>query len=144
MEAYSVVVDLLGQAHAYGESISAKMELWISISSGLIIMAYFAPDRLNKLIAGIVLLAYATFTAFVMTNSAEDARLGDLVLADALRIVEAHNLHSDALAHRFNDATRGRGSLFSGATFLGVLFLGTFGYVLYTAYQTHLQRRRDD
>ena len=64
-EAYQIVIELLAQAHEYGEANSDKMELWISISSGLIVMAYFAPERLKLGISTMILLVYIAFSMFL-------------------------------------------------------------------------------
>jgi hypothetical protein len=144
MEAYAVVVDLLSQVHAYGESVAGKLELWISISSGLIVMAYFAPDRMKPGVVSLILVAYSLFSAFIVTNIGDDMGLRRAALEDAKRIVALSEVKSATLEYRLNDAQSGSGSTSSGGLFVLALFLGTNGYVARTAYQTHRRGKVGD
>ncbi len=135
-EAYAIVVDLLAQVHGYGESVASKLELWISISSGLIIMAYFAPDRLKIGVAALVLIAYVAFTVFIVTNIGADGDLGDAAMRDARLIVEEFELQSHTLDQRLGDEDSGHGSTLAASVFFLTLFIGTIGYVVHTAYLT--------
>ncbi len=144
MEAYAVVVDLLSQAHAYGESAAAKLELWISISSGLIVMAYFAPDRMKPGVVTLILVAYSLFLAFIVTNIADDMGLSKAALHDAKTIAVRSEIKSATLEYRLEDAQSGSGSTTSGGLFVLALFLGTSGYVAFTAYQTSRKDKADD
>jgi len=83
LDAYELVLDLLAQSHAYGESIADKIELWIGTSFGLIVMAYFAPDRLKLGIASLVVAIYVAFTVWVFSNIGADVDLSDAALNDA-------------------------------------------------------------
>lgn len=126
-EAYQAIVDLLGQAHNFGESISDKMELWISISSGLIVMAYFAPDRLTPGIAAFVLSLYIAFSVFVFSNIAADADLSRAAIDDASRVAAEFRIESSELRYRLERG--GRGSNQAAMLFLVGLFFGTIWYV---------------
>jgi hypothetical protein len=140
LEACATVVDLLAQSHGYGESIASKVEFWIGVSSGLIVMAYFAPDRLKPGITSLVLLLYVTFSVFTATNMQDDGALGAAAVQDAIILETECGIQSKVLAHRLDDSQAGRGSTIAGmVTFLG-LFLGTIGYVVSTAWNT----RRED
>lgn len=140
-EAYGVVVDLLSQAHDYGESIAAKLELWISISSGLIVMAYFAPDRMKPGVVSLILVAYVLFSAFMYTNIQDDIGLNKAALRDAKTMAALSDIESATLEYRLNDAQSGSGSTTSGGLFMLVLFLGTAGYVASAAYETFRKGR---
>ncbi len=144
MEAYAVVVDLLSQIHAYGESASAKLELWISISSGLIVMAYFAPDRMKPGVVSLLLVAYALFLVFIITNARDDMGLMRAALQDAKTIVESSEIKSATLEYRLDDAQSGSGSTSAAGLFVLALFLGTNGYVAFTAYQTSRKGKTHD
>ena len=141
VEAYALVVELLSQAHNYGESISAKLELWVGISSGLIVMAYFAPERLKLGVAGLVIFAYVTFTTFIITNIADDGALSAATIQDARMIVEMHDLKSETLTQRLIDADSGRGSSLAFVIFFLTLFVGTVWYLAHTAWSTFNQNR---
>ncbi len=143
VEAYSVVVDLLNQVHGYGESVASKLELWISISSGLIVMAYFAPDRLKIGVTTLVLFAYIAFTTFIITNIGADGALSDAALRDAKLIAEQFDLQANSLDQRLGDAESGRGSTWAFSIFFLILFIGTIGYVAYTAYVTFRNSRSE-
>jgi hypothetical protein len=144
MEAYAVVVDLLSQIHAYGESAAAKLELWISISSGLIVMAYFAPDRMKPGVVSLILVTYSLFLVFMWTNIGDDMGLSRAALQDAKTIMARSEIKSATLEYRLSDAQSGSGSTRSGGLFVLALFLGTSGYVAFTAYQTSRRGRIDD
>lgn len=136
MEAYAVVVDLLSQVHAYGESVAAKLELLISVSSGLIVMAYFAPERMKPVVVSLILVTYALFIAFMLTNMRDDVGLRNAALHDAKTIVELSEIKSATLEYRLTDAQSGGGSTSSARWFVYALIVGTSGYVVFTAYQT--------
>ena len=135
VEAYQLVVALLGQVHDFGESISDKMELWISISSGLIVMAYFAPDRLKPGIATYVVALYIAFSVFIFSNIAADASLSRAAIADASRIASELQIQSSELKYRLDEG--GSGSSLAALMFMAGLFFGTIWYVSYTAYRTY-------
>ncbi len=143
MEAYAVVVDLLSQVHAYGESAAAKLELLISISSGLIVMAYFAPDRMKPSVVSFILVAYALFLVFMVTNVRDDMGLSRASLQDAKTIVERSEISSATLDYRLNDAQLGRGSTGASGLFVLALSMGTIGYVVFTAYRTSQTGKTD-
>jgi hypothetical protein len=143
MEAYAVVVDLLSQIHAYGESASSKLELWIGFSSGLIMMAYFAPDRMKPGVVSLILVAYTLFSAFLFTNIREDMGLSRAALQDAKTIVALSEIKSATLEYRLNDAQSGSGSTSSAFMFILVLFLGTNGFVGSTAYRASRKGKID-
>jgi len=139
LDAYQIVVDLLSQSHAYGEAIAGKMELWISVSFGLIVMAYFAPNRLMPGIACLVLLIYVAFSVFSITNIYADIQMGKAAIDDAAMLLTTYELESKQIETRLEDNATGSGvAIF---IFLAGLFLGTIGYVSHTAYTTYKGRR---
>ena len=144
IEACATVVDLLTQSHGYGESIASKVEVWIGVSSGIIVMAYFAPNRLKPGITSFVLLLYVAFSVFTATNMQDDLALGTAAVQDAVVLETECGIQSKVLAHRLDDSQAGRGSTIAGiVTFIG-LFLGTIGYVVSNAWNTRLEDKSGD
>ena len=135
LDAYATVVELLSQAHAYGESIHTKMEMWLGISSGLIIMAYFAPDRLKPNVTALVVLLYVGLSIFFVSNILEDVGFGDAAVADAQHLAQVYELRSEVLDRRVNDARSGRGLTSIGIVVMTGFFAGTIGFVILTAWQ---------
>lgn len=140
VEAYGVIVDLLGQAHAHGEAIASKLELWIGISSGLIVMAHFAPDRMRISITSLVLFLYVAFTGFVFSNVTEDMEMTLRVVADAELIASQHGLESKLLEYR-NQEGQGSGETFAFVIVAIGLFFGTIGYLITTCFETWKGKR---
>ncbi len=142
IEAYAVIVDLLAQAHAYGDSIASKAELWIGISSGLIVMAYFAPDRLKVSITTLVIFLYIALSVFLFSNMVDDLAMSRLAIEDAKAIAEENAINSRLLAYRLEAEGGGSGeTTFGFVAFLG-LFLGTIGFLVLTALQTWRKDRK--
>ena len=100
LDAYELILEVLSQSHDYGESIADKIELWIGTSFGLIIMAYFAPDRLRPGTATIVISIYVAFTAWIFSNIGADIELGEAALEDAKALAEQYQIDSKALQYR--------------------------------------------
>lgn len=141
IEAYAVVVELLGQAHAHGEAIASKLELWIGVSSGLIVMAYFAPERMRVSITVLVLSLYIAFSAFVFTNVTEDMQMSRRAVADAEMIASQHNLGSSLL--EFRTSEQGSGETLAFAVVAVGLLFGTIGYLIATCVQNWRANRKD-
>ncbi len=141
LNAYELILDLLSQSHNYGESIAGKIELWIGTSFGLIIMAYFAPDRLKPGIAALVVGIYTAFTAWLLSNIGADVELSQAALSDAKVLAETYQINSQVLDYRLTEG--GRGSGVAAAVFLVGLFTATVGYVGFTVRET-LKRGRQD
>jgi NADH:ubiquinone oxidoreductase subunit H len=139
-EAYQLVVDLLGQARNFGESVSNEMELWIGISSGLVVLADFAPDRLKPGMASFVICLYIAFSVFIFANIAADAALSRAAVEDASRVATELRFESSELKYRLEKG--GSGSSLAARLFLAGLFLGAIWCVTDTAYQIY-RRKRD-
>ena len=141
LSAYELVLDLLSQSHAYGESIADKIELWVGTSFGLIVMAYFAPDRLKLGIATLVIGIYVAFTSWVLSNIGADVDLSQAALSDAKDLAKTYQIGSQVLDYRLTEG--GTGSGVSAAVFVVGLFTATVGYVVYTARETFKRGKQD-
>lgn len=139
LDAYELILDLLSQSHDYGESIADKIELWIGTSFGLVVMAYFAPDRLKLGIASVVVAIYVAFTVWVFSNIGADIELSEAALNDAKALAQRYQIHSQALDYRLADG--GHGSGVAVIVFIVGLFTATIGYVGYTARETFKRGR---
>ncbi len=142
IDAYQLVVNLLTQAHYFGESIAVKIEFWISISSGLIVMAYLAPNRLKPGIASLVLAIYIAFSLYIFANIEADMDLVAAALADAAKVAAQFKIESKELQYRLEFG--GAGSNLAATFFMVGLFLGTCWFVSFTAYQTHKKDRNSE
>jgi hypothetical protein len=141
LEAYELILEVLSQSHDYGESIADKIELWIGTSFGLIIMAYFAPDRLRPGTAAIVIGIYVAFTAWIFSNIGADIELSEAALEDAKALAEQYQIDSKALQYRLGDGGTGSGTAF--AIFMLGLFTTAVGYVAYTARESFQRGKQD-
>ncbi len=141
LNAYELILEVLSQSHDYGESIADKIELWIGTSFGLIIMAYFAPDRLRPGTATIVIGIYVAFTAWIFSNVGADIELSEAALEDAKALAEQYQIDSKALQYRLEDGGTGSGTAFT--IFMFGLFSTAVGYVGYTARETFQRGKQD-
>ena len=74
VQAYDIIVELISQSHQFGESVADSIELWISVSFAVIGAAYFAPDRMNPLVATFLVAIYMAFTAHTFASTSADIR----------------------------------------------------------------------
>ena len=130
LEAHALIVEYLALAHGYGEAMWGRLDLWIGISSGLIVMSYFAPDRLTKPLTSLILGLYVAMTGFIFLNSSSDLGMAARVLQDALALAETQGISSEALI--FKTTTTGIDTLttIALAIFFMGMFIGTVGYVI--------------
>ncbi len=145
LSAYELILELLSQSHTYGESAADKIELWISASFALIAMAYLAPDRLSLGTTALVSGIYVAFSAWLFTNISADLELSQVGLADARALAEEYAIESQHLTYRLTEGDTGS-RIFGLISQIG-LFLGTLGYIGFTARQTFKNRQqlnRDD
>jgi len=62
-EAHLLLLEYMNTAHSLGEAIWSRLELWSGISFGLIIvLAYFATERLTRSVTALLLSIYIAFT----------------------------------------------------------------------------------
>lgn len=138
VESYDIVVELISQSHQFGESIAESIELWISVSFAVIGAAYFAPDRLNPLVATFLVAIYVAFTAHTFASTDADIRAAQAANADAKRIAVERGLQLDVLDIRASgDPADTQGSPLASRVFVFGLFFGTLGFVSFTSFQTY-------
>lgn len=126
-QATSLVIEYLALVHTYGEAIWGRVDLWIGASFGMILLGYFAPERLKPAITTLILSLYILFSVSLYNNLTTDTVMADAVMQDALELAQTHGLDLNTLA-AINNA--------SGYTnhtmvmFLAGLFIGTLGFLL--------------
>jgi hypothetical protein len=103
------------------------------MSSGLIIMAYFAPDRLTRGLTASILTLYAAMTTFIFLSVRSDLQSADVVFKEATLLSESYGVMNDVLVQRTSAVAE---SAIGGAAmllfFVG-LYLGTNGYLIYVS-----------
>ncbi len=134
-EAYSLIVELQSLAHALGEGLWNRVELLVGFSSGLIVMAYVAPERLKIGVTTFVLSMYALFCVFYLTNIYQDAVRASATIEDARLIAETYNLSIETLNIRVEEG-QARAEL-TGPFFMLSLMLGTIVYVAFTCFKNY-------
>lgn len=101
-EATELIIEFLTLSHTNGEAFMSSAELWIGASSGLIVLAYLAPERLNWGSASLIVFLYVLFTFFVAINMMSDLNSGLMAGEDARRLANENNLSSFVLDSREN------------------------------------------
>jgi hypothetical protein len=128
-EAVSLVLEYLELVHTYGEAIWNRIDLWVGVSFGMILLGYFAPERLQTGITGLILSLYALFSITLFSNVTGDTEKADAALFDAFAIAESHGLDLRILA-AYTDP---RGDEFyTSVLFLIGLFVGTIWFLIAT------------
>jgi len=143
VDAYDIVAELISLSHQFGESIADSIELWISVSFAVIGAAYFAPDRLNPIVAAFLIAIYVAFTAHTFASTDADIRAGQAMVQDAKRIAEERGLQLDVLDIRASgDPADTQGAPWASRIFIFGLFLGVLVFVSVTSFQTYRKRRK--
>ncbi len=128
-EAQSLILEYLTIHHGYGEAIWGRIDLWTGVSSGLIIMAYFAPHKLTKPLTSLILGLYIAMTALAFLNALSDFMASTELFLDAVALAESQDIVSRALLFKTTDGAILNVSLTAGIIFIVGLFIGTIGYV---------------
>jgi hypothetical protein len=143
IEAYDVVVELLGQSHVFGEAIATRLQWWVGVSFALIATAHFAPERLHPVIATFLLAIYIAFSAHTFSNADADIRASQASVRDAKKIAEERGIQLDLLDLRSSDDPLDtQGSQWASKIFVNGLGAGTIGFVVFTSFQAYRKRRR--
>ena len=143
-EAYALVLEQLAQAHALGESIWGRIDLWIGLSSGIVVLAYFAPDRLTKSLTFLILTLYFLATIVIGLNILTDNALLDAIFRDAILLATSNGIVVEALEERLAaDSINTLTTIAMAAFFLGLL-MGASGYVLQMCRRNYESSDGDD
>lgn len=126
-EAGSIIVEYLALVHTYGEAIWSRIDLWVGVSFGMILLGYFAPERLRPGVAALIVGLYVLFSVSLYFNVSGDTDKATAALLDTHEIAESHGLELNIL----KTYTEARGNEFYASMFfLFGLFIGTMGFLI--------------
>ena len=121
--------------HDLGEAALRQSEFWVSVSYGLLVLAFVAPHTLNKVTTPLVLALYVLYTTFASTNVYFDLKAADASRADASRLLAEHELRLDLLDEKNREDDALTLPLAIGGLHAPGLFIATLGYVCYVSYR---------
>jgi hypothetical protein len=105
------------------------MQWWASISFGLLLVAHFAADKLNKYLMIFLSLLYIGFTAVIIQILAKNYGVAEAVYVDLAKIAESSDTIS--ATSRFWLENRKSSFQFLLPVTLSGTFLGVWGYLIY-------------
>ena len=141
-EAHELALMHVQFGHDLGEAALRQGEFWISVSYGLLVLAFVAPHALNKVTTPLVLTLYILYSSFITTNSYFDLSAAEASRADADRLVAEFNLNLKVLEEKNREKGDLNLPLALGSLHAPGLFLGTVGYVCFVSYRNCRKGRR--
>ncbi len=118
-EAYYIIIEQLVLLHSFGESAMDRIDMWIGGSVGLIMLGYFAPERLKPAITAFILSLYSSFTYFIYENMSGDLTKGNRLFNDATNLAAQHNINMEIFDAYLEPSNYGA---FNNYFFLGLFF----------------------
>ena len=132
-KAWSLVIDYLALSDAFGEAVWNRIDMWIGVSPGLIVLAYFAPERLSRGIAILVIGLYLLISTFLLFSCQGDLLEAASAIADAQQLNQTHGLSSRTLDVRLDEGERYWFAVAVMLLFMLGLFGGTTGYAAWAS-----------
>lgn len=126
LEAGALVAEYVALVHAFGEAIWSRVDFWVGASFAIILLGYFAPERLRPGVTTLILGLYICFSATIYFNMARDLEMAAALAADARELAMTHGLDFRIFAR---DSQRADISWTLPLFLLG-LFIGTSGFLL--------------
>ena len=136
-EAGSLVVEYLALVHTYGEAVWGRIDLWVGASFGMILLGYFAPERLRPGVTVLIVGLYLFFSVALYSNAIDDNDKASALLLDAFDLAKTHGLELNILT-KYNE--RPSYEFYTMVLFLFGLFVGTVGFLI-SACVTNLRNR---
>ena len=134
-EAHELALMHVQFGHDLGEAALRQGEFWVSVSYGLLVLAFVAPHTLNKVTTPLVLALYILYTSFASTNAYFDLSAADASRADASRLLAEHELRLDVLDEKNREEGELTLPLAVGGLHAPGLFIATLGYVCFVSYR---------
>jgi hypothetical protein len=140
VEVGTLIIEQVALAHSFGEAVWGRIDRWISVSFGLILLGYFAPERLRPGITALIVGLYVLFSVHVALNANSDMELAGAVLKDAQSLAMTQGIKLDIFAAYGEPGNLGYLSM---GIFLVGLFLGTVGFLISACVTTYRNRVSD-
>jgi TRAP-type C4-dicarboxylate transport system permease small subunit len=97
LEVGRTIIDYLEIGHTYGESVNDAFDRWISASFAVILLGYFAPERLRLGVTSLIVILYSLYTFVFLSNSIRDMSLSNGVIQDSVELARLHGLEPNLL-----------------------------------------------
>ena len=123
----SQVIEYMSFAHDYGEAANSALDRWIGASFAMILLGYFAPERLKVGVTSMIVSLYTLYSFFIMSNAGSDNNRASAVARDALDLATANQLEMNIIAQF--DGTAVTSTMIIPIFVVGLLF-GTNGFLI--------------
>ena len=140
-EAHELALNHIEFAHELGEAFNRQSEFWVSVSYGVLVLAFVAPHALNRVTTPLILTLYILFTVSIITNASFDLATARASMKDAESLIEANGIKLTSFEEKSRPQNDTGFKIIQGIGELHVpgLFFATVGYVCYASL---VQRRR--
>jgi hypothetical protein len=119
--------------HDLGEAVNRQVEFWISVSYGILVLAFVAPHALNRLTTPLVLTLYILFSMSSVSNIQFDLKTAEASLEDAEQLINSKDIKLNTLDEKSRPQTF-RLNQRIGALHVPGLFFATIGYVCFASF----------
>ena len=135
-EAHELALMHMEFAHELGEATNRQIEFWISVSYGILVLAFVAPHALNRLTTPLVLTLYILFSMSFASNVSFDLETAVASMKDAEQLMNSNDVKLATFDEKFRPQTETEFRLTTriGALHLPGLFCATIGYVCFAGF----------
>jgi hypothetical protein len=135
-EAHELALMHIEFAHELGEATSRQGEFWVSVSYGILVLAFVAPHALNRLTTSLVLTLYILFSISIVTNISFDLETAAGTMKDAERLINDNGIKLATFDEKSRPKTDTDFRLIQtiGALHMPGLFCATIGYVCFASF----------
>ena len=144
-EAHELALMHIEFGHELGEAFNRQSEFWVSVSYGILVLAFVAPHALNRLTTPLVLALYILFSISIATNALFDLETSRASMKDAERLLNDNGINLATFDEKSSpqDDTEFRLIQAIGALHVPGLFCATLGYVCFASFTGSRKQRQN-